>query len=155
MRPTRLACAAVAFAIGLGLLATAAFAASSGRHAGIKEGGTLLVNISTSDVQSIDPAIDYEFLGWPLEAATCMKLVNYPDKPMPQAAVLYPEAAKAMPRVSADGKTYTFTIRPGFLFSPPSSQPVTAQTFKGTIERAMYAVKATGHVARLRKLLDA
>ena len=29
-----------------------------------------------------------------------------------------------------DGRTYTFTIRTGFRFSPPSNQPVTAQTFK-------------------------
>ena len=38
---------------------------------------------------------------------------------------------------SADGKSYTFTIRPGFRFSPPSNAPVTAQTFKFSIERAL------------------
>jgi ABC-type transport system substrate-binding protein len=39
--------------------------------------------------------------------------------------------------VSPDGRTYTFTIRPGLRFSPPSGQPVTAATFKYTIERAL------------------
>jgi peptide/nickel transport system substrate-binding protein len=38
---------------------------------------------------------------------------------------------------SADGKSYTFTIKPGFHFSPPSNAPVTAQTFKFSIERAL------------------
>ena len=35
-----------------------------------------------------------------------------------------------MPTVSADGRTYTFRIRAGFRFSPPSGQAVTAQTFR-------------------------
>src|SRR6185437_12418891 len=33
--------------------------------------------------------------------------------------------------------TYTFTIRPGFRFSPPSDEAVTAATFKATIERVI------------------
>ena len=32
---------------------------------------------------------------------------------------------------------YTFTIRNGFRFAPPSNQPVTAETFKTTIERTL------------------
>ena len=39
--------------------------------------------------------------------------------------------------LSADRRTYRFTIRSGFRFSPPSNQPVTAQTFKETIERTL------------------
>jgi ABC-type transport system substrate-binding protein len=46
-----------------------------------------------------------------------------------------PEVAQSLPARSADGKTYTFTIRSGFRFS--SGQPVTAQTFKYTIERTL------------------
>ena len=42
-----------------------------------------------------------------------------------------------MPAVSRDGLAYTFTIRPGFRFSPPSKAPVTAQTFRRVIERAL------------------
>ena len=40
------------------------------------------------------------------------------------------EVAAAMPDVSPDGRTYTFRIRPGFRFSPPSGQAVTAETFR-------------------------
>jgi ABC-type oligopeptide transport system substrate-binding subunit len=42
-----------------------------------------------------------------------------------------------MPRVSDGGTTYTFRIRPGFRFSPPSNAPVTAETFRYTLERAL------------------
>ena len=51
--------------------------------------------------------------------------------------------AAALPVPSADGKSYTFRIRPGFRFSPPSNAPVTAQTFKFAIERAL-SPKITG-----------
>jgi len=44
-----------------------------------------------------------------------------------------------MPKISADGKTYTFRIRKGYRFSPPSNEEVTAQTFKYSIERALSA----------------
>ena len=60
------------------LIATAALAAGGGAG---KQGGTLRINVSGSDIQSIDPGVDYEFIGWAVELATCLKLVNYPDKP--------------------------------------------------------------------------
>ena len=44
-----------------------------------------------------------------------------------------PPRCRGSPR---DGRTYTFRIRDGFRFSPPSNEPVTAATFKHTLERA-------------------
>jgi ABC-type transport system substrate-binding protein/tRNA A-37 threonylcarbamoyl transferase component Bud32 len=67
--------------------------------------------------------------------ATCAKLLNYPDAAGAAGARLQPEIAAAMPTVSADGRTYTFRIRSGFRFSPPSDEAVTAETFRHTIER--------------------
>ena len=63
-------------------------------------------------------------------------LVNYPDEPGTAGTRLVPDAARSLPAVSKDGRSYTFTIRSDMRFSPPSNQPVTAQTFKHTIERA-------------------
>ena len=40
-----------------------------------------------------------------------------------------------MPVVSNGDKTYTFTVRTGFRFSPPSGAPVAATTFQKVIER--------------------
>ena len=59
-----------------------------------------------------------------------------------------------MPDVSPDGRTYTFHIRPGFRFSPPSGQAVTAETFRRTIERTLSPKFATGgHPNRARRVL--
>ena len=88
-----------------------------------------------ADPGVLDPALlstDFQ-----LEYATCAMLVNYPDKPAPAGSQLLPEVAQSMPIVSPDGLSYTFTVSPGFRFSPPSGRPVTAQTFKDTVERTL------------------
>ena len=48
-----------------------------------------------------------------------------------------PEVASGPPTVSPDGRTYEFTVRRGFRFSPPSNEPVTAAAFERTFERAL------------------
>jgi serine/threonine-protein kinase len=68
--------------------------------------------------------------------ATCANLLGYGDSAGIGGGTLRPEVAAAMPTVSRDGRTYTFRIRPGFRFSPPSNEPVTAETFRSTLERA-------------------
>ena len=72
-----------------------------------------------------------------LDRASCAGLLAYPDQAAPDGAELHPEVAESMPSVSADGRTYTFRIRPGFAFSPPSNEPITAETFRLTIQRAL------------------
>jgi YVTN family beta-propeller protein len=99
-------------------------------------GGTARVDFRV-DVDYMDPALAYGTLSWQLLYATCAKLLNYPDKSGPAGSQLVPEVAQSLPTVSDGGKTYTFTIRKGFRFSPPSNAPVTAQTFKDTIERSL------------------
>ena len=94
---------------------------------------------AVSQLDSMDPALAYTPITWQLLYATCTKLVNYPDKAGPAGSQLVPEVARSLPARSADGKTYTFAIRNGFRFSPPSNQAVTAQTFKYSIERALSA----------------
>jgi YVTN family beta-propeller protein len=89
---------------------------------------------------STDPALTGNFFdvqALQMYYARCAGLLTYPDKPAPQGARLVPDVAKSMPTISADGRTYTFTVRPGFRFSPPSGAPVTAATFKHTIERTL------------------
>jgi YVTN family beta-propeller protein len=70
--------------------------------------------------------------------ATCAKLLNYPDAPAPAGTRLVPEVAASLPTVSRDGRTYTFTVRSGFAFSPPRRERVTAETFKYAIERSLH-----------------
>jgi ABC-type transport system substrate-binding protein/class 3 adenylate cyclase len=42
-----------------------------------------------------------------------------------------------LPAISPDGRTYTFHIRPGYRFPPPSNEQVTAETWRHTLERAL------------------
>jgi YVTN family beta-propeller protein len=98
-----------------------------------RTGGAVRIN-SQTPIDFLDPALSSS---WSIEYATCAKLLNYPDRPAAAGSRLEPEVAAGLPTRSADGKTYSFTIRPGFRFSPPSNEPVTARTFKFTIERAL------------------
>jgi ABC-type transport system substrate-binding protein len=52
------------------------------------------------------------------------------------SAAIVPEVAAGPPTVSADRLTYTFTVRKGFGFSPPSTEEVTAESLRYSIERA-------------------
>ena len=78
----------------------------------------------------IDPAVTYFSSSWQLGYATCLPLLNYGE----QTGVLGPDAATAMPVVSPDGKTYTFTVAAGHKFSDGTA--VDAASFKLAIERA-------------------
>jgi MarR-like DNA-binding transcriptional regulator SgrR of sgrS sRNA len=51
--------------------------------------------------------------------------------------VLTPDAARSLPSLSTDGRTWTFRVRPGLRFAPPSGAPVTARAFQAAIERAL------------------
>jgi len=114
-----------------------------GPGASSTRGGTALfaghadIDAFPEGTRSLDPAISLNSDVWKLFYATCAKLVNYVDARAPAGSRLVPEVAAAMPVISRDGRTYTFRIRNGFRFSPPSGAPVTAATFKHTIERTL------------------
>ena len=63
--------------------------------------------------------------------------MNYPDEPGRGGSSFEPELAAALPTVSGGGRTYSFRIRPGYRFSPPSGEPVTAATMEYSIERSL------------------
>jgi ABC-type oligopeptide transport system substrate-binding subunit len=119
---------------GAGLLALAATASAAPKqvsHVG-KTGGTLKVEYG-SDVDFVDPALDYLDLGWNIQQAIGCKLLNYPDKNGPEGLQLTPEVATAMPVISGNGKVYSFTVRSGFKFA--NGQPVTAASFANAFNR--------------------
>lgn len=125
--------------VGVSLFVAAGMAspASSGTEkagkASLKKGGTLRVNFPASDIDDVDPSLAYGTVTWHIEYSTALKLVNYPDAPAPKGSRLVPEGASSY-RVSNGGKTYTFTIRPGFKFSNGAN--VTAKNYAFAINRA-------------------
>jgi peptide/nickel transport system substrate-binding protein len=111
-------------------VAVAAAAASAQAIGGVAR---LTVN---GDLAPLDPALAGTGpFTIPLLYATCANLVTYPDKPAPEGSRVVPEIAEALPVPTDGGTTYTFKIRRGFRFSPPSNAPVTAAVLKATIER--------------------
>ena len=147
-------------ALGVGLLVASSFAgaanASSPQSASsgeAKRGGTLRLNVSNTDFEFTDPAMSYDAIGWQMLYAVNVTLLNYPDKPAPEGTRLVPEAATGFPRVSRDGKTYTFTVRNGLKFSDGSA--VTAAAFKRAIERAADPQQASPAIAFLHDVVGA
>ena len=62
-----------------------------------------------------------------------LPLIGYKHVNGPDGATLVPYLAQDMPKVSADGKTYTLTLRKGLKYS--DGTPVKASDFAATIER--------------------
>ena len=100
--------------------------ASGGGAGGVKEGGTLRV-VEAGLFNTIDPALIRHIPEGIILRAACAGLVGLPHKPLPEGLRVVPELAETLPRVSRDGKTYTFTIRKDARFS--DGRPVTAQHF--------------------------
>jgi len=63
-------------------------------------------------------------------AATCLTLSEY------RAGRLLPYAASSPATHGSNNRVWTFRVRPGFTFSPPSRESVDAGTFAATIERS-------------------
>jgi ABC-type oligopeptide transport system substrate-binding subunit len=130
----------VAFVVGLGLLGAASCGGdddgggASTTTTEKKQGGTLKINLA-ADTDHVDPALAYYQVSVQFLYSACTMLLNYPDTAGPQGSRLQPEVAQELPKVSADGKTYTFIVREGFKLSPPSNEAVTADTFRAVIER--------------------
>jgi ABC-type transport system substrate-binding protein len=89
---------------------------------------------------SPDPALNGTYEARQVFYLTCVHLLNYSDEAAPNGWMLQPEVADGLPTISEDGRTYTFRIKSGFAFSPPSNEAVTAETFRATIERALSPV---------------
>lgn len=131
----RLGFSVSAAAVGAALLVSAFWPALAAGGSAATSDRTLRLNVSETSVEFIDPALNYDFIGWRLEFMTCARLLSYPDKSGAAGARLIPEVARSMPTVSRNGLTYTFRLRPGFRFSDGSA--VTAGSFRRAIERAL------------------
>jgi peptide/nickel transport system substrate-binding protein len=107
------------------------------------EGSVARVLVPGYAFNELDPAVA-PYAGDPLAHqlanATCARLLRYPDDPDASSWEMVPEVATGPPEVSADGRTYTFTIADGFAFSPPSNEAITAETYAFSLERALSPV---------------
>jgi ABC-type transport system substrate-binding protein len=99
-------------------------------------GGTLKVEGSTDLSAAADPQAEYETIAFGLERTYTRQLVSYPaSSDFNKAVSLVPDAASAMPTVSTDGLTYTFTLRSGMMWNTNPPRAVTSQDFARGILR--------------------
>jgi peptide/nickel transport system substrate-binding protein len=102
----------------------------------VREGGIFRISLpALAGLDNMDPALSFTPAGWALLDTVCARLMAYPDKRPPAGLRLQPEVAAAPPAASADLKTFTFTLRPGFRFSDGS--PVHASAFARAINRTL------------------
>lgn len=99
-----------------------------------REGGIFRVSYWEPTFDYVDPALAYSS-SWYVLDTTCARLMTYPDKAPPEGLRLVPEVATDYPRISRNGKTYTFTLRKGFRFS--DGTPVRASAFARAINRTL------------------
>lgn len=129
MTRSRSFCAMVAVLVGSAVLAQPG-AGSRGQA-----GGILHIAFSPgAGLDYVDPALSFTQPGWSLIDTTCARLFTYPDKPPPAGFRLQPEVVWSW-KVSADLKTYTFTLRSGFRFS--DGKQLQANAFAHAINRVL------------------
>ena len=117
-------------------------AGSAALESTARKGG--IVRLAFNGLDYMDPALAYSGPSWALLDTTCARLMTYPDKPPPAGLRLVPEVAASFPKISQNGKTYTFTLRRGFRFS--DGTPVRAAAFARAIDRALALGDKTGAV---------
>ena len=135
-RPAALfATAALAVALTLGLAACGGSSSGAG-----KEGGTLRVTYA-SFPEYLDPALGYDTESWTAMYDTYLPLLPSAHADGAAGSTVIPGLAKALPKVTDGGKTYTLFLRKGLKYS--DGTPVRASDFTHAVER-MFRVNSGG-----------
>jgi peptide/nickel transport system substrate-binding protein len=123
----RVAC----LALGLALLGASCSEPQRDSNGNGVRGGTLRV-LSADPFFGLDTADNYG----PIVRPYARTLYGYNlAGPPEQKTVPVPDIASGPPQVSADRRTYTFTLRPGVRYAPPVNREVTARDFITAIQR--------------------
>ena len=110
-------------------------------------GGTLKLALQSDVQEAFDPQKEYYGVAWAFDRCCLLRtLLSYNGKTTAQGgADVQPDLASAMPEVSADGLTWTFTLKPGIAYAPPlENVTVTAQDFIRAMEREACGECSTG-----------
>jgi DNA-binding SARP family transcriptional activator/streptogramin lyase len=132
-RTVRLGQPVAGLAAASGIVAFSTFASELAALAGVRGpiGRIVLGDAIPADTDPATPGVygDRD-ADWQLLAASCLSLYEYRGRRLAPYAATDP--ASRLP----NGRAWTFRVRPGFAFSPPSREPVDAKTFAATIERS-------------------
>jgi peptide/nickel transport system substrate-binding protein len=111
---------------------------SSAGSAGSPVNGGTLQGAIPDNPDHLDTGISFAVEGWELLEATNNGLLTFKKAGGGQQSVIEPDIATAMPVVTDNGRTYTFQVRKGVMFSPPVSRAVRPSDFQYAIERLFH-----------------
>jgi peptide/nickel transport system substrate-binding protein len=120
---------------------------ASGTPGEIPVGGTLRLALQSDVQEAFDPQKEYYGVAWAFYRCCLVRtLLSYNGKTTDDGgADVLPDLAVDLPEQSADGLTWTFTLKPGIHYSPPLQDvEVTAQDFIRAMEREACGECATG-----------
>ena len=130
LRGFRVAC----LVLGLALLGASCTGPQQDPSVTGVRGGTLRV-LSADPIIGLDTAVNYTPNGAAMARAYARTLYGYNLSGSPErATVPVPDIASGY-QLSADRRTYTFTLRAGVRYAPPVNREVTAQDFITAIQR--------------------
>ena len=149
-RTRRLAAVGTVCCASLGLAAcasgTGTTTGTSGTGGTAVKGGTLNM-LGVGDVDYMDPNLSYYSGGYLVLRLWSRQLFTYPAV-AGQVTKAVPDLATAIPTegngISADGKTYTITIRDGAKWNTSPARPVTAQDMVRGVKRSCNPVQPFG-----------
>jgi peptide/nickel transport system substrate-binding protein len=114
------------------ILCLAGCGGGSGSSQSGQGGGTLRAAYNAFP-DYLDPALSYTLEGWTAMWNTYIPLLTYAHANGTAGSEIIPGLAKALPKVSADGLTYTLFLRQGLKYS--DGTPVRASDFTHAVER--------------------
>jgi peptide/nickel transport system substrate-binding protein len=121
--------AALAVVVSAALLASGCGSSGSGSDTE----RTTLRGTTSAFPDALDPALTMSQEGWSALWNSYIPLLTYPHAEGKAGTRLIPGLARALPEVSADGRTYTLYLREGLRYS--DGTPVRASDFPASVER--------------------
>ncbi|MET9620491.1 MULTISPECIES: ABC transporter substrate-binding protein [unclassified Streptomyces] len=120
-------------------------------NASDKKGGTLKF-IGSQEADSWDPQRGYYGFVWDFARYYTRQLVTFKAEPGAASTELVPDLATDAGKVSADGLTYTFTLKDGVTWE--DGKPITSKDIKYGIERIWAQDVISGGPIYLQQVLD-
>ncbi len=129
--------AVVAAACGGNTTSPTGTGTDTGDPTDIPRGGTLTIAHTQDFFNGLDPTQEYYSVSWEfLRCCMARTLLSYTGRPADEGGgVPQPDLATALPTVSEDQLTWTFTIKPGVMFGSPLGREIEAQDFANAIQR--------------------
>jgi peptide/nickel transport system substrate-binding protein len=126
---------------------TSSSSTATGSASGDLSGGTLKMALLSDFYSALDPQKEYSSVTWEYYRCCLLRtLMSYKGVPTADGgADVFPDLAAAVPETSADGLTWTFTLKPGIKYGDPFGDvDITAGDFIRALERTADPAANTG-----------